>query len=853
MSKEKKENSEEESEDKKLTDVPGIGPGIATKLEAAGIYDLMGLAVMSPPALAEMAGVGEAVARKAIQAARSMMNLGFMDASEFARRREDVLFITTGSKNLDNLLGGKGIETRAMTEAYGAFGSGKTQLALTLAVNVQKPLEQQGANGKAVYIDTEGTFRPDRIKQLAEHMQADPQKVLKNILVARAFNSDHQILLLDKINEMIKNGEPIKLLIIDSLTAHFRAEYAGRGQLADRQQKLNRYLHNLMKLAEQHNLAIFVTNQVMANPAVMFGDPTTAIGGHILGHACLTAGSLIQLADGNIVEIKDIAKQNVLSTNFSTLQCENKESENLFVNKNVKEVYNIKTNAQINCSSLHRFFSIENFAIVEKEAHQLKKGDFVAQVKKIEIKGEKREIPKYKIKKIAVLSNESSQKFKETLEKNKITRKEVCEKVGIKSRQLRRVLNQNYPTSFDTLTNLQHHFAGEQLLQILPAISSKHRNLAIPEFLDAKLAQIFGYFIGDGNLDTFGIRFRDERIEVLQTYSNFFKELFNIEDKITKVKNKNCFSLAINSTEIKELFELMLPTILHEIAKSEIDVVAGFLKGFVDAEGHINKKRAFITVAQKKPQILRYLQLFLLRFGIRSTIKFNIGKKKMNILRITDKDVKDYLQIGFTASDKQLRLLEAVKKQESTYAYELTPIRRTELKNLLQNFELKYSNIKKSLQSSRVEGRAVGLLDDQDATKRSKHLDIIRPRPDSYQYVSKKELEKAFKELMNINISDRQIKQKIDFIFKLLRAEIRFEKIREINVLKNSVPLYDFSVPLNENYIANSFVVHNSTYRLYLRRGKAGSRVAKLIDSPNLPENEAQFYLTEAGIRDEEM
>lgn len=275
----------EESDGQKLTDIPGIGPGIATKLEAAGVYDLMGLAVMSPSALSEMAGVGEAVARKAIQAARSMMKLGFVSGDEFAEQRKNVLFITTGSMNLNNLLGGKGVETKSMTEAYGAFGSGKTQLGLTLAVNAQMPIEQGGANGKSVWIDTEGTFRPERIRQIAEGIGANPEKVLKNILVARAFNSDHQILLLDKISEMIKEGEPIKLVIIDSLTAHFRAEFAGRGQLADRQQKLNKYLHTLIKLAEQHNLAVYVTNQVMANPAMMFGDPTTAIGGNIVGHA----------------------------------------------------------------------------------------------------------------------------------------------------------------------------------------------------------------------------------------------------------------------------------------------------------------------------------------------------------------------------------------------------------------------------------------------------------------------------------------------------------------------------------------------------------------------------------------
>ena len=277
--------SKKGSDEPQLTDLPGIGPAVAAKLEAAGIYDLMGLAVMSPAVLADTAGVGAAVARKAIQAARNMLDLGFQDGVEYAKKRGTSMHIVTGSENLNNLLGGKGVETRAITEAFGAYGSGKTQLGLTLAVNVQLPVEKGGANGKAVFIDTEGTFRPSRIKQIAEAIGANPEKVLKNIFVARAFNSDHQILLIDRISEMVKEGEPIRIVIVDSLTAHFRAEYSGRGQLADRQQKLNKYLHNLMRLAETHNLAIYVTNQVMSNPAQMFGDPTTAIGGNIVGHA----------------------------------------------------------------------------------------------------------------------------------------------------------------------------------------------------------------------------------------------------------------------------------------------------------------------------------------------------------------------------------------------------------------------------------------------------------------------------------------------------------------------------------------------------------------------------------------
>ncbi len=277
-----KRNGEKEL---KISDLPGIGPAAVEKLESAGIFDLMGVAVLGPKELAEMAGLGEAAARKAIQASRKMMNLGFQDGLEFAAKREEIFRITTGSKEFDNLLGGRGIETKAITEAFGSYGSGKTQLGLSLAVNCQLPIEAGGAEGKAVYIDTEGTFRPERIRQIAEAKGANPENVLKNILVARAFNSDHQMLLVDKIAELIKNGEKVRVVIVDSLTAHFRAEFAGRGQLADRQQKLNRYLHNLMKMAEQFNLAVYVTNQVMANPAMMFGDPTTAIGGNIVGHA----------------------------------------------------------------------------------------------------------------------------------------------------------------------------------------------------------------------------------------------------------------------------------------------------------------------------------------------------------------------------------------------------------------------------------------------------------------------------------------------------------------------------------------------------------------------------------------
>ena len=238
-----------------------------------------------------------------------------------------------------------------------------TQLSLTLAVNAQLPFEKGGVNGKVVFIDTEGTFRPSRIKQIAEAMGANSEKVLKNIFVARAFNSDHQILLIEKVSEMIKNGEPIKLVIVDSLTAHFRAEFAGRGQLADRQQRLNKYLHNLMKIAEQHNLAVYVTNQVMSNPAQLFGDPTVAIGGNIVGHACLTGDTKVALVDGrNLSFIELVKEHNQGKVNFTfTINKDNKigiaEIKDPRLTRNNAEVMKVilDNGEEIKCTLDHKF------------------------------------------------------------------------------------------------------------------------------------------------------------------------------------------------------------------------------------------------------------------------------------------------------------------------------------------------------------------------------------------------------------------------------------------------------------------------------------------------------------------
>ena len=267
-----------------IEDLPGVGPATAEKLREAGFEELLAIAVMSPMELAEQAELGEAVSSKIIQAAKKLANIGgFISGNALLDRRKTVQKLTSGTASIDELLGG-GFETQSICEVFGEFGSGKTQIGHQLAVNTILPISEGGLNGEVFYIDTEDTFRPERIAQMAEAVGMDPQDALDRIHVARAYNSAHQMLLVDEIKRMSKSID-VKLVIVDSLTSHFRAEYVGRGMLASRQQKLNRHLKELKQLSDVQNALILVTNQVMSNPAALWGDPTKAIGGHIVGHA----------------------------------------------------------------------------------------------------------------------------------------------------------------------------------------------------------------------------------------------------------------------------------------------------------------------------------------------------------------------------------------------------------------------------------------------------------------------------------------------------------------------------------------------------------------------------------------
>ncbi|MCI4353853.1 MAG: DNA repair and recombination protein RadA [Thermoplasmata archaeon] len=267
-----------------LEDLSGVGTTTADKLREAGYTDLMELAVASPGDIAEAAEIGTATAMKIIADARKLADVGSFElGTALLERRKKLGRISTNAKSLDELLGG-GVETQAITEFAGEFGTGKTQIAHQIAVDVQLPTDQGGLNGEVVYIDTESTFRPERIVDMAKGVGLDPDAALQRIHVARAFNSSHQMLLVQKAQELARE-KPIRLLVVDSLTAHFRAEYAGRAELAPRQQLLNKHLHELLRFGDTYNAAIVVTNQVSARPDILFGDPTRPIGGNIVAHA----------------------------------------------------------------------------------------------------------------------------------------------------------------------------------------------------------------------------------------------------------------------------------------------------------------------------------------------------------------------------------------------------------------------------------------------------------------------------------------------------------------------------------------------------------------------------------------
>ncbi|MCK5158627.1 MAG: DNA repair and recombination protein RadA [Candidatus Heimdallarchaeota archaeon] len=247
---------------KKLEELQSVTKELLDKLESKGFSTIESISWLNPEELSEKIGIDLEIAQTIITEAISNIDQKPISAADLLLKEEKRLKISTGSTELDKLLGG-GIFTGEITEVSGEFASGKTQLCFQLCISVQLPLEQGGLEGGVYYIDTEGTFSSTRIVQMAQSNGLDLKKLLSNIAVTRTYNSDHLTFLISNVEQIIKERN-IKLFIIDSIASHFRAEYVGDDRLVSRQQAIMRLAETMKQLLEKFEIAIVVTNQVIA-------------------------------------------------------------------------------------------------------------------------------------------------------------------------------------------------------------------------------------------------------------------------------------------------------------------------------------------------------------------------------------------------------------------------------------------------------------------------------------------------------------------------------------------------------------------------------------------------------------
>ena len=281
-----------------LKGLHGVNKQLISKLEGAGIQSILDLATATPRELLEdyysnydqgVTGIDvETISDVIIKAKQKLIGDGllqrdFSSAEMMLERRQKMVKFSTGSESFDSFLGG-GIETQALTEVAGEFGSGKSQLCYTLCVTAN--ISSKKDNG-IIFVDTENSFKAERVHQIAESRGLDAEETLKRVNVCKIYYSAHLEAVVRSLAKYIERYRA-RLVIIDSIISLHRAEFAGRETLAERQQRLNTLLHKLRRLSEIYNIAVVYTNQVQAQPDTFLGngfDVIRAAGGNIMGHA----------------------------------------------------------------------------------------------------------------------------------------------------------------------------------------------------------------------------------------------------------------------------------------------------------------------------------------------------------------------------------------------------------------------------------------------------------------------------------------------------------------------------------------------------------------------------------------
>ena len=285
---EQREENESEFHPIELLQDEGIQSADIKKLVEAGFNSLESVSYVPKKNLVVIKGLSEGKVDKIIKAVYDILQYKIQPSTIALQERKKLIRITSGSKELDTLLGG-GFESNSITELFGEFRTGKTQICHTLCVTCQLPKSDGGGEGKAIYIDTEGTFRPEKLASIAERFGLDPKETIENVYYARAYNSDHQNRLLMQVCALMCEHK-FSLLVVDSATALYRTDYSGRAELSNRQMSLAKFLRNLQKIADEHKIVVVITNQVVAtvDGNSFGGNDKKPIGGHIMAHACQT-------------------------------------------------------------------------------------------------------------------------------------------------------------------------------------------------------------------------------------------------------------------------------------------------------------------------------------------------------------------------------------------------------------------------------------------------------------------------------------------------------------------------------------------------------------------------------------
>jgi RecA/RadA recombinase/intein/homing endonuclease len=727
-----------------IESLPGVGEATAEKLREAGYDTVESLAVATVAELREAAEVGEAQAKKIIAAARKAAEIGaFLTADKVLERRRTVGWITTGSKQLDSLLGG-GIETRAVTEVFGEFGSGKSQLGHQLCVNVQLPPEQGGLNGKAIFIDTENTFRPERILSMAAGAELDPQEALRNILVARSYNTDQQLLIAEKAEELIEK-EGVRLMVID----------------------------------------------------------------------CVHPSTKIQMADGTLATPQEVPVKNPLLTveDMVNSAFHLTPSTHTQLTKVLPErALRIRTTTrEITVTPNHRFFSLDRGGIIEKKAKDLRVGDHVAVIKKITIRGK---------------------------------------------------------TSF-----------GKDI------------------------SNFFGYFLGDGTICRRSIHLSDECRSLLRHHQKILKKNFGIDSRIKNYGREQ--RLEVCSTKlIKLLTDNGLSAksphrkIPEWVFKSTDEEVASFLSGLFDAEACVAfyKDSRYIKFGSSSRELVEQVKYLLLRFGIESS---NIRRSK-NRFGVTyeltigeSESLRNFAaQIGFSHPEKARKLEAVLRNLSRRTTNDPIPIPPGLLKEIKEKLNLRIHDLQelglqwdkyercaampqrrsiakliKLLSSKGIEDRAVSFLRSLvDSGVGWAKIVSITPISDISEYYYDFAVPASENYIANGFIVHNSLTShfRAEFVGRGTLADRQQKLARHLLVLHRIADLKDIAVFVTNQVqarpdlffgdptrpIGGHILGHSATTRIYLRKSKGGRRIARVVDSPNLPEGESVFTITESGIRD---